>query len=61
MNPYEALKAANGVNAKYYISVHIGTFTLSNHNWYDPLEITTENKSEYNVNLITQKKFIIKI
>lgn len=53
MNPYEALKAANGVNAKYYISVHIGTFTLSNHNWYDPLEITTENKSEYNVNLIT--------
>lgn len=55
MNPYEALKTANDVNAKYYIPVHIGAFALSNHKWYYPIEITTENKSEYNVNLITLK------
>lgn len=55
MNPYEALQAAKDVDAKYFMPIHWGTFVLSNHNWYDPAEVTTKQKDEYGVNVVTPR------
>lgn len=53
MNPNQDLQVAQDVHAKYYIPIHWGTFALSDHNWYDPGEIATENADKYGVNVIT--------
>ena len=55
MNPYGALKAAKDVNAKYYIPVHWGAFALSNHDWFEPANITASNHKEYDGMVITPK------
>ena len=55
MNPYHALQAAKDVNAKYYIPIHWGAFSLSNHDWFEPAKITTSNQEKYGVRVITPR------
>ena len=55
MNPYDALKAAKDVGAKYYMPIHWGAFSLSNHDWFEPANITTLNQEKYGIKVITPK------
>ena len=55
MSPYDALQAAKDVDAKYYMPIHWGAFVLSNHDWYEPAEVVTNKKEEYEVNVVTPR------
>lgn len=55
MNPYDALGAAADVRAKHYMPIHWGTFVLSNHNWFEPADITTKKQQEYGVSVVTPR------
>ncbi len=55
MNPYDALRAAKDVGAKYYMPVHWGAFALSNHDWFEPANITTSKQAEYCVKVVTPR------
>lgn len=55
MNPHDALQAAKDVNARYYIPIHWGAFSLSNHDWFEPAKITTSNQEKYGVRVITPR------
>lgn len=55
MTPAEALKAAEEVHAKYWIPVHWGAYTLSNHAWNEPPEMAMAEAQNSDVNVIIPK------
>lgn len=56
MFPEETLKAAQDLNSKRMLPIHNCKFTLSNHDWNEPLiSLTTINDKEYNQNILTPK------
>jgi L-ascorbate metabolism protein UlaG (beta-lactamase superfamily) len=50
MFPHEAVKAFLELKGKNYIPAHWGSFNLSTHNWYDPIEGAIKSCEEKGVN-----------
>ena len=55
MFPEEAVQAAMDVQAKWYIPVHWGAFSLSNHAWDDPIIRAKAAADENNINMATPR------
>lgn len=53
--PKESIQAYKDLNAKKYVPVHWGVFSLGFHTWFDPIETITRLARENNVNLVTPK------
>lgn len=53
MHPSESLQAHLDLNAKAMMPVHNGTFDLSLHDWYEPLETIMTLANENDVKLVT--------
>lgn len=53
MMPEESVQAHIDLRGKYMIPIHNGTFDLSMHPWYEPLERVSEISSLRNIQLIT--------
>ncbi|KHT35910.1 MBL fold metallo-hydrolase [Vibrio sinaloensis] len=53
MMPDESVQAHIDLRGKYMIPIHNGTFDLSMHPWYEPLERITDISSQRGVQLIT--------
>jgi len=53
MHPSESLQAHMDLNAKAMLPVHNGTFDLSLHDWYEPLESIMALANEKGIKLVT--------
>ncbi len=53
MFPEETALAAIDLKAHYLWPVHWGTFNLSIHDWFDPMERVTVAAEEKNIRLLT--------
>ncbi|MFD0837077.1 MBL fold metallo-hydrolase [Mariniflexile aquimaris] len=53
MLPGEQLKAANDLKAKAILPVHLGKFTLANHDWNEPLDKITNENNQSAIKVIT--------
>lgn len=50
ISPYDAVKAANEMQAKQFIPMHYGTFDLSNEPLGEPIEIMQNEKQQDKLN-----------
>lgn len=55
MQPEETVKAALGLNAKVFLPVHWGKFTLANHPWRDPIEKAVMYAHSYGAQITAPK------
>lgn len=53
MMPEEVVQAAEDLQAKKFVAVHWGKFSLSNHTWDDPATRVYKSAQEKNMNLVT--------
>ena len=52
MFPEEAVLAARDLNARYFMPIHWGTFTLSTHAWNEPIKQSIFFANKYKQNII---------
>ena len=55
MHPEQSVQAAIDLKANIMFPIHWGTFNLSNHDWYEPIDLAVQYASENQVNLVTPK------
>ena len=51
----KSVQAAKDVKAQLMFPIHWGTFDLSNHAWYEPVNLVVKHAQQENVNLVTPK------
>ncbi len=51
MTPEQGVQASVDLQAKLYIPAHWGSFNLSTHNWYDPIERALKAAKEKEINI----------
>ncbi len=55
LNPEQVIDAHINLNGKHLLPIHWGTFNLSLHSWYEPVERLTKEANIKNVKLLTPK------
>src|SRR5690606_5890649 len=55
MHPEKSIKAAQDIRAKVMFPIHWGTFNLSNHDWYEPINLAVDYANKQDINLVTPK------
>ncbi|WP_027391450.1 MBL fold metallo-hydrolase [Aquimarina latercula] len=55
MHTEKSIQAAKDVNAQLLFPIHWGTFNLSNHDWYEPINLAVEFSNRESVELVTPK------
>lgn len=53
MHTEKSVQAAKDVNASLMFPIHWGTFNLSNHDWFEPINLAVEFTKKENVSLVT--------
>ena len=53
--PHQVIQAARDLNTKNLLPVHNSKFTISNHLWYEPLEILSGFEDKENFQILTPK------
>ena len=53
--PHQVIQAARDLNTKNLLPVHNSKFTISNHPWYEPLEILSGFEDKENFQILTPK------
>lgn len=55
MHTSKSIQAAKDVNAQIMFPIHWGTFKLSNHDWFEPINLAVEYSQMNKVQLVTPK------
>ncbi len=55
MRPEKSVQAARDIGAKIMFPIHWGTFDLSNHDWFEPINLAVASAKEEGVTLVTPK------
>ena len=55
MHTEQSVQAALDLRTKIMFPIHWGTFNLSNHDWYEPINLAVQYASEKKVSLVTPK------
>ena len=55
MHTEQSVQAAIDLKANIMFPIHWGTFNLSNHDWYEPINLAVQYASKDQVNLVTPK------
>jgi len=55
MHPEKSVQAAKDIGAQLLFPIHWGTFNLSNHDWFEPINLAVEFARMENVPLVTPK------
>ncbi len=53
MIPEEGVQASEDLNAKYFMPIHWGAFTLSTHDWADPVKRAIRSANKKNIKILT--------
>lgn len=53
MTPFQALQAAKDIQAKWVVPIHWGTFSISFHDWDDPINQITNLAEKQQINVVT--------
>ena len=51
----KSILAAKDINAQLTFPIHWGTFNLSNHNWFEPINLAVEFSRKESVDIVTPK------
>ncbi len=55
MHTEKSVQAAKDIGARLLFPIHWGTFNLSNHDWYEPINLAVAYSQKENVSLVTPK------
>jgi L-ascorbate metabolism protein UlaG (beta-lactamase superfamily) len=55
MHTEQSVQAAKDINAQVMFPIHWGTFNLSNHDWFEPINLAVEFSERDNVALVTPR------